>query len=77
MKSDIHPAYKETKIICACGAEFKTMSTAKELRVEVCSKCHPFFTGKRKYVDTAGRVEKFRQKYNIKEEKTEEDKTEQ
>jgi large subunit ribosomal protein L31 len=76
MKPDIHPEYKETTIICACGAEIKTMSAAKELRVEVCSKCHPFFTGKRKFVDTAGRVEKFRLKYNLKEEKTEEEKTE-
>lgn len=65
MKPDIHPKYKETTIICACGAEFKTMSTVEELRIEVCSKCHPFFTGKRKYVDTAGRVEKFRKKYNL------------
>ena len=72
MKPKIHPAFKETKIICACGAEFKTMSASSDLRVEVCSKCHPFFTGKRKYVDTAGRVEKFRQKYNLTEEKIEE-----
>jgi len=68
MKSDIHPEFKEATISCACGAVFKTMSVKSDLRVEVCSKCHPFFTGKRKYVDTAGRVEKFRQKYNIKEE---------
>ncbi len=65
MKPKIHPDFKETKIICACGAEFKTMSAVSDLRVEVCSKCHPFFTGKRKYLDTAGRVEKFRQKYNL------------
>lgn len=65
MKPDIHPSFKEAKIICACGAEFKTMSTVSEIKVEVCSKCHPFFTGKRKYVDTAGRVEKFRKKYNL------------
>lgn len=65
MKPDIHPSFKEAKITCACGAEFKTMSTVSEIKVEVCSKCHPFFTGKRKYVDTAGRVEKFRKKYNL------------
>ncbi|HGJ65517.1 TPA: 50S ribosomal protein L31 [bacterium] len=65
MKSEIHPKFKETTIICACGAEFKTMSTKDEIRIEVCSKCHPFFTGKRKFVDTAGRVEKFRKKYNM------------
>jgi large subunit ribosomal protein L31 len=65
MKPKIHPNFKETKIVCACGAEFKTMSAVSDLRVEVCSKCHPFFTGKRKYLDTAGRVEKFRQKYNL------------
>ena len=65
MKPKIHPNFKEAKIVCACGAEFKTMSAITELKVEVCSKCHPFFTGKRKYLDTAGRVEKFRQKYNL------------
>ncbi len=70
MKPKIHPEFQETTIICACGAEFKTMSTVKDLKVEVCSKCHPFFTGKRKYVDTAGRVEKFRQKYNLNESET-------
>lgn len=68
MKPDIHPQFKEATVTCACGAVFKTMSTVSELKVEVCSKCHPFFTGKRKYVDTAGRVEKFRQKYNLPEE---------
>jgi large subunit ribosomal protein L31 len=72
MKPKIHPDFKETKIICACGAEFKTMSAVSDLRVEVCSKCHPFFTGKRKYLDTAGRVEKFRQKYNLPDPITEE-----
>ena len=65
MKSEIHPNFKETTIICACGAEFKTMSAKDELKIEVCSKCHPFFTGKRKFVDTDGRVEKFRKKYNL------------
>ena len=65
MKPEIHPNFKETTIICACGAEFKTMSAKDELKIEVCSKCHPFFTGKRKFVDTDGRVEKFRKKYNL------------
>ncbi len=63
MKKDIHPPYKETTIVCACGAEFSTRSTAKDIRVEICSSCHPFFTGKQKLVDTAGRVEKYRRRY--------------
>lgn len=70
MKTDIHPKFKETTIICACGAEIKTMSAKEDLRIEVCSKCHPFYTGKRKFVDTAGRVEKFRKKYNLPAEPT-------
>ncbi len=65
MKPDIHPEFKETTIACACGAIFKTMSSSDGLKVEVCAKCHPFYTGKRKMVDTAGRVEKFRRKYNL------------
>lgn len=64
MKPDIHPKFSEATISCACGTQFKTMSTVGDIKVEVCSKCHPFFTGKRKYVDTAGRVEKFRRKYS-------------
>ena len=64
MKADIHPDYKETKVVCSCGNEFMTRSTlGAELHVEVCSACHPFFTGKQKIVDTAGRVDKFRRKY--------------
>ena len=64
MKSSIHPQYKEIKVICSCGSTFMTRSTlGKELHVEVCAACHPFYTGKQKIVDTAGRVEKFRQKY--------------
>ncbi|MBI2314274.1 MAG: 50S ribosomal protein L31 [Betaproteobacteria bacterium] len=64
MKLKIHPEYKEITITCSCGHSFKTRSTlGKDLHVEVCSACHPFFTGKQKIVDTAGRVEKFRQKY--------------
>jgi large subunit ribosomal protein L31 len=64
MKNDIHPAYEECTVICACGNTFKTRSTKKEIRVEICSQCHPFFTGKQKFIDSAGRVEKFRKKYN-------------
>ena len=63
MKKGIHPPYKETTIICACGEVIHTRSTEENLRVEICSKCHPFFTGKQKLVDTAGRVEKFVKKY--------------
>ena len=63
MKAGIHPAYYKAKVRCACGNEFETGSTLKEIRVEICSKCHPFFTGKQKLVDSAGRVERFRRKY--------------
>jgi large subunit ribosomal protein L31 len=64
MKEKIHPKfYKDAKVVCACGNTFTTGSTKKELRVELCSKCHPFFTGERKIIDTAGRVEKFKQRY--------------
>ena len=63
MKNGIHPEYKETKITCACGEVIHTRSTQQSIRVEICSKCHPFFTGKQKLVDSAGRVEKFRKKY--------------
>lgn len=64
MKADIHPDYQEITVTCSCGNEFKTRSTMeKSLNIEVCSICHPFYTGKQKIVDTAGRVEKFRQKY--------------
>ena len=68
MKTDIHPEVKETTISCACGAVFKTLSVNDDMKVEICSQCHPFFTGKRKIVDTAGRVEKFRKKYNLPDE---------
>ncbi len=64
MKKGIHPDYVECTVTCACGNTFKTRSTKKEIRVEICSKCHPFFTGKQKFVDSAGRVEKFRKKYS-------------
>ena len=64
MKAGIHPAYEEVNVICACGHHFKTRSTHKgDIRVEICSNCHPFFTGRQKLVDTAGRVEKFEKKY--------------
>ncbi len=67
MKPDIHPDYKEINVVCSCGADFKTRSTAsKDLHVDVCAECHPFYTGKQKMLDTAGRVDKFRQKYGIK-----------
>jgi large subunit ribosomal protein L31 len=65
MKAKIHPNYKEINVICSCGNTFKTQSTlGRELHVEVCSACHPFYTGKQKILDTAGRVEKFRQRYS-------------
>ena len=63
MKQNIHPDYKESTIICACGEVIHTRSTKTNIRVEICSKCHPFFTGKQKFVDSAGRVEKFLKKY--------------
>ncbi len=73
MKKGIHPNYGRAVVICACGERFETRSTKKEIRVEVCSKCHPFFTGKQKYIDTAGRVQKFKRKYGLEgEEKKEE-----
>ena len=66
MKPDIHPQYEDIKVICSCGSEFTTRSTlGEELHVEVCSACHPFYTGKQKIVDTAGRVDKFRRKYGL------------
>ncbi len=63
MKKGVHPEYVESRVICACGNTFVTRSTKKEIRVEICSQCHPFFTGKQKLIDSAGRVEKFRKKY--------------
>ena len=67
MKKDIHPKYELATIKCACGSEIVTRSTVKDLTVEICSQCHPFYTGKQKLVDTAGRVERFKKKYKIKE----------
>ncbi len=66
MKKGIHPEYKEAIITCACGAVLKTRSTKPKQHVEICAKCHPFFTGSQKFVDTAGRVDKFRKKYGDK-----------
>ena len=63
MKKGIHPEYNKTIVTCVCGNVFETRSTRKEIKVEICSKCHPFMTGQQKIMDTAGRVEKFRQKY--------------
>ncbi len=71
MKTGIHPKYKETQVTCACGNTFMTRSTKDEIRVEICSACHPFFTGKQKILDTEGRVEKFLQKYGMKAKKEE------
>ncbi len=70
MKKGVHPEYVESRVICACGNTFVTRSTKKEIRVEICSQCHPFFTGKQKLIDSAGRVEKFRKKYGETKPKT-------
>ena len=63
MKKNIHPDFFDTTITCACGNEIKVGATKKDIKIEICSKCHPFFTGKQKLVDTAGRIERFRRKY--------------
>ena len=63
MKADIHPKYELATVHCACGSSFQTRSTQRDIHVEICSACHPYFTGKQKLVDTAGRVERFRQRY--------------
>jgi len=63
MKPDIHPEYHQVTVVCACGNTFQTRSTKEELRLEVCNECHPFFTGKQRLLDSAGRVEKFQRKY--------------
>ena len=67
MKKDIHPEYVETLVHCACGNDFQTRATKPDLHIEVCSACHPYFTGEQRIVDTAGRVERFRRRYGIKE----------
>ncbi len=69
MKEGIHPDYKETTITCVCGNVIETRSTKKDIKVEICSQCHPFITGKQKIIDTAGRVERFNQKYAKRNEK--------
>jgi large subunit ribosomal protein L31 len=63
MKNDIHPDYVETSVTCGCGNSFTTRSTRPELRVDICNVCHPFYTGKLKFVDTAGRIEKFKKRF--------------
>ncbi len=66
MKKEIHPEFVECKVTCACGNTFTTKSNKNEIRVDICSECHPFFTGSEKIVDSAGRVDKFKKKYNLK-----------
>ncbi|MCM8764632.1 MAG: 50S ribosomal protein L31 [Candidatus Omnitrophica bacterium] len=66
MKDKIHPVYKESRIVCACGNTVVTRSTKSEIRLEICSNCHPFYTGKQKIVDTAGMVERFKKRYGDK-----------
>ncbi|HOT00785.1 MAG TPA: 50S ribosomal protein L31 [Acidobacteriota bacterium] len=66
MKENIHPKYEKAQVTCACGNTFETRSTKPEIRLEICSKCHPFFTGRQKLVDTAGRVERFTRRYTKK-----------
>lgn len=63
MKADIHPKYQQTTVTCGCGNSFVTRSTRAELRIDICSACHPFYTGKLKFIDTAGRIEKFQNKF--------------
>lgn len=65
MKEGIHPNYDTATVKCACGETFETRSTKSEIKVEICSKCHPFFTGKQKLVDSGGRVDKFKKRYNL------------
>jgi len=67
MKKDIHPTYEEATITCLCGNVINTKSTQQDIHVEICSACHPFFTGKQKLIDSTGRVERFRNKYNYKD----------
>lgn len=69
MKEGIHPKYEPTEVRCACGEVIKTSSIKQDLRVDICSKCHPFFTGKQKLVDTGGRVDRFKKRFNMTEDK--------
>ena len=71
MRKDIHPAYHDATITCACGKVYNIGSTQEKMHVEICSNCHPFFTGKQKLVDTAGRVEKYMKKYKLNQQKQE------
>lgn len=64
MQAEIHPAYHDTQVTCGCGNSFQTRSTQKELKVDICNMCHPFYTGKLKFVDTAGRIDKFKKKFS-------------
>jgi large subunit ribosomal protein L31 len=74
MKKGIHPEYKKTKITCICGNVIETSSTSQDIHVEICSRCHPFFTGKQKLIDTTGRVERFQRKYgNYRKKQTDKD----
>lgn len=66
MKEGIHPKYQTSKVTCVCGESFETGSTRKELKVEICSKCHPFYTGSQRQVEVGGRADKFRKKYGLK-----------
>ena len=66
MKRDIHPRYERLTVVCACGNSWETRSTSASIHVEICSKCHPFYTGKQKLIDTAGRVERFQRRYSRK-----------
>nr|BBH92799.1 50S ribosomal protein L31 [Thermogemmatispora argillosa] len=68
MKKGIHPTYVEATVVCSCGNTFQTMSIKPVLKVDICSKCHPFFTGQQRILDTAGRVERFRKRFNLQEE---------
>lgn len=77
MKAEIHPKYIECQVTCGCGNSFTTRSTKKEIKVEICSACHPFYTGRQKFVDTAGRVEKFLRRYGMKNPQAEEGNEEQ
>ncbi len=65
MKKGIHPAFQKTRITCACGSSYEVGSTVENMKVEICSNCHPFFTGKQKFVDSGGRVERFKRKYGM------------
>ena len=65
MKEGLHPQYEKVTVKCACGAEFETRSTKKDIRLDICSKCHPFFTGKQKLVDTGGRGDRFKKRFNM------------